>query len=404
MVNVAVLGFGTVGSGVAEVLTGHENSIAQKTDDLVKLKYILDVRDFPNSPFSDLFVKDFSVIESDPEVNIVVETIGGATAALDFTRRALEAGKSVVTSNKELVATHGYELTQLAKEKGVCYLFEASVGGGIPIIRPLSQCLAANEILEIYGILNGTTNYILTRMIKAGLSFEQALREAQEKGYAERDPSADVEGQDACRKICILSAIAFGRHIYPDQVPTEGITKVTLADVDYAEGAGKKIKLLGRAIRMEDGRICAYVAPHLVDASHPLAGVEDVFNGISVRGDAIGDVMFYGRGAGKLPTASAVVADVMDIARNMGHRKALCWAPGGPDAVSGTGNLASRWYVRVNAGADELRSALGEVKLLARSGASGEEAACLTEEELTQPQLLEKLSSLDVRSVIRVLN
>lgn len=404
MVNVAVLGFGTVGSGVAEVLTGHENSIAQKTDDLVKLKYILDVRDFPNSPFSDLFVKDFSVIESDPEVNIVVETIGGATAALDFTRRSLEAGKSVVTSNKELVATHGYELTQLAKEKGVCYLFEASVGGGIPIIRPLSQCLAANEILEIYGILNGTTNYILTRMIKAGLSFEQALREAQEKGYAERDPSADVEGQDACRKICILSAIAFGRHIYPDQVPTEGITKVTLADVDYAEGAGKKIKLLGRAIRMEDGRICAYVAPHLVDVSHPLAGVEDVFNGISVRGDAIGDVMFYGRGAGKLPTASAVVADVMDIARNMGHRKALCWAPGGPDAVSGTGNLASRWYVRVNAGADELRSALGEVKLLARSGASGEEAACLTEEELTQPQLLEKLSSLDVRSVIRVLN
>ena len=404
MVNVAVLGFGTVGSGVAEVLTGHENSIAQKTDDLVKLKYILDVRDFPNSPFSDLFVKDFSVIESDPEVNIVVETIGGATAALDFTRRALEAGKSVVTSNKELVATHGYELTQLAKEKGVCYLFEASVGGGIPIIRPLSQCLAANEILEIYGILNGTTNYILTRMIKAGLSFEQALREAQEKGYAERDPSADVEGQDACRKICILSAIAFGRHIYPDQVPTEGITKVTLADVDYAEGAGKKIKLLGRAIRMEDGRICAYVAPHLVDVSHPLAEVEDVFNGISVRGDAIGDVMFYGRGAGKLPTASAVVADVMDIARNMGHRKALCWAPGGPDAVSGTGNLASRWYVRVNAGADELRSSLGEVKLLARSGASGEEAACLTEEELTQPQLLEKLSSLDVRSVIRVLN
>ena len=404
MVKDAVLGFGTVGSGVAEVLTGHENSIAQKTDDLVKLKYILDVRDFPNSPFSDLFVKDFSVIESDPEVNIVVETIGGATAALDFTRRALEAGKSVVTSNKELVATHGYELTQLAKEKGVCYLFEASVGGGIPIIRPLSQCLAANEILEIYGILNGTTNYILTRMIKAGLSFEQALREAQEKGYAERDPSADVEGQDACRKICILSAIAFGRHIYPDQVPTEGITKVTLADVDYAEGAGKKIKLLGRAIRMEDGRICAYVAPHLVDVSHPLAGVEDVFNGISVRGDAIGDVMFYGRGAGKLPTASAVVADVMDIARNMGHRKALCWAPGGPDAVSGTGNLASRWYVRVNAGADELRSSLGEVKLLARSGASGEEAACLTEEELTQPQLLAKLSGLDVRSVIRVLN
>lgn len=404
MVNVAILGFGTVGSGVAEVLTGHEGSIARKTEELVKLKYILDVRDFPDSPYRELFVKDFSIIESDPEVDIVVETIGGATVALDFTRRALEAGKSVVSSNKELVATYGYELTQLAKEKGVCYLFEASVGGGIPIIRPLSQCLAANEILEIYGILNGTTNYILTRMIQGGLSFEQALAEAQEKGYAERDPSADVEGKDACRKICILSAIAFGRHVYPEQVPTEGITKVTLADVDYADGAGKKIKLLGRAIRMEDGRVCAYVAPHLIDCNHPLAGVDDVFNGISVRGDAIGDVMFYGRGAGKLPTASAVVADVMDIARNLGHRRALCWAPGGDEAVCGTQDLASQWYVRADAGAEDLRRALGGGKLLARSGAPAEEAACLTQEEMTYSQLEQRLTGLDVRSVIRVLN
>ncbi|HJH62504.1 MAG TPA: homoserine dehydrogenase [Firmicutes bacterium] len=404
MINVAILGFGTVGSGVAEVLTGHERSIAQKTDDLVKLKYILDVRDFPDSPYAGCFVKDFARIESDPEVDIVVETIGGATVALDFTRRALEAGKSVVSSNKELVATHGYELTQLAREKGVCYLFEASVGGGIPILRPLSQCLAANDILEICGILNGTTNYILTRMIKAGLSFEQALKEAQDKGYAERDPSADVEGHDACRKICILSAIAFGRHIYPDQVPTEGIVKVTLADVDYADGAGKKIKLLGRAIREEDGRVCAYVAPHLVDSAHPLAGVEGVFNAISVRGDAIGEVMFYGQGAGKLPTASAVVADVVDIARNLGHRKALCWAPGGADAACGTQALKSRWYVRANAGAEQLRAALGEVKLLARSGAPGEEAACLSEAQLTQGELEGKLAGLDVRAAIRVLN
>ena len=271
MVNVAVLGFGTVGSGVAEVLTGHESSIQRKAGGLIRLKYILDVRDFPGSPFADRFVKDFSIIENDPEVDIVVETIGGATVALDFTRRALEAGKSVVTSNKELVATCGYELTQLAKDRGVCYLFEASVGGGIPIIRPLSQCLAANEILEIYGILNGTTNYILTRMIRAGLTFGAALKEAQEKGYAERDPSADVEGHDACRKICILADIAFGRHISPAQVPTQGITGVTLADVDYAESAGKKIKLLGRAIHREDGKVCAYVAPHLVDQSDPLA-------------------------------------------------------------------------------------------------------------------------------------
>ena len=404
MVNVAILGFGTVGSGVAEVLTGHENSIARKADGLIRLKYILDVRDFPDSPFAGKFVKDFAVIENDPEVDIVVETIGGAKAALDFTRRALEAGKSVVTSNKELVASHGYELTQLAREKGVCYLFEASVGGGIPIIRPLSQCLAANEILEIYGILNGTTNYILTRMIRTGLTFDAALQEAQDNGYAERDPSADVEGHDACRKICILAAIAFGRHIYPEQVPTQGITGVTLADVDYAESAGKKIKLLGRAIRREDGRVCAYVAPHLVDQSDPLAGVEDVFNAISVRGDAIGDVMFYGRGAGKLPTASAVVADVIDVARNMGSRKALSWEPGGEDTACGTDDLASRWYVRAKASVDGLRAALPDCKLLARRESGGEESACITAQELTRAELEEKLAGLEQHSLIRVLD
>ena len=404
MVNVAILGFGTVGSGVAEVLTGHENSIERKTGGLIRLKYILDVRPFPDSPFADRFVRDFAVVENDPEVDIVVETIGGTAVALDFTRRALEAGKSVVTSNKELVAAHGYELTQLAKEKGVCYLFEASVGGGIPIIRPLSQCLAANEILEIYGILNGTTNYILTRMIRAGLTFDAALKEAQDNGYAERDPSADVEGRDACRKICILAAIAFGRHIYPEQVSTQGITGITLADVDYAENAGKKIKLLGRAIRREDGRVCAYVAPHLVDQSNPLAGVEDVFNGISVRGDAIGDVMFYGRGAGKLPTASAVVADVMDVARNMGSRKALSWEPGSEDAVCGADALSSRWYVRAGVSAEELRTALPGCRLLARRESGGDESACITGEELTRDRLEKKLAGLETRALFRVLD
>lgn len=404
MINVAILGFGTVGSGVAEVLTGHEDSIAQKVKDFIRLKYILDVRDFPDSPYAGCFVKDFAEIEHDPEVDIVVETIGGATVALDYTRRALEAGKSVVTSNKELVAAHGYELIQLAKSRGVSYLFEASVGGGIPIIRPLSQCLAANEIMEIYGILNGTTNYILTRMIHAGLPFETALKEAQDNGYAERDPSADIEGHDACRKICILAAIAFGRHVYPEQVPTEGITKVTLADVDYAEAAGKKIKLLGRAIRMEDGKICAYVAPHLVDGSHPLAGVEDVFNGISVRGDAIGDVMFYGRGAGKLPTASAVVADVIDAAKHINTQKYLEWAPGGSDVVCSLEELHSCWYVRAKASADDMRSALGDVKLLARPGSAAGEVACITETEMSRGQLEEKLAGLDCLSVIRVLN
>ena len=249
MVNVAILGFGTVGSGVADVLTRNSAVIDQRVDGLVRLKYILDVRDFPDSPYKDLFVKDFSVIESDPEVDVVVETIGGAKVALDFTQRALKAGKSVVSSNKELVATHGYDLLQLAKEHGVSYLFEASVGGGIPILRPLTACLAANELDQITGILNGTTNYILTRMIKAGLSFDQALKEAQANGYAEQDPTADVDGHDACRKICILAALAFGQHVYPDQVPTQGIRGVTLADVAYADSCGYKIKLLGRAIR-----------------------------------------------------------------------------------------------------------------------------------------------------------
>ena len=405
MVKIAILGFGTVGSGVAEVLTGHEESIAGKLRDFIKLKYILDVRDFPDSPFAPLFVRDFSVIENDPEVDIVVETIGGATVALDFTRRALKAGKSVVSSNKELVAAHGYELLQLAKEKNVSYLFEASVGGGIPILRPLSQCLAANEILEIRGILNGTTNYILTRMIRAGLSFDAALKEAQEKGYAERDPSADIEGHDACRKICILSAIAFGRHIYPEQVPTEGITGVSLADVAYADAAGKKIKLLGRAFRDKaNGKVCAYVAPHLVDLSDPLSGVEDVFNAITVIGDATGDVMFYGKGAGKYPTASAVVADVIDAAKHIHTRKYLDWGPGGDDTAEGIEALQSRWYVRIREEAGPaLPDRLAVGKFLARPGAPAGETAFLTMVPLTRAELDEKLAGLEVLSAFRVL-
>ena len=317
MVNVAILGFGTVGSGVAEVLTRNGGLIDRRVDDLVRLKYILVRREFPGSPYQERFVRDFSVIENDPEVDVVVETMGGIDAALEYTTRALKAGKSVVTANKELVAAHGCELLRLAKEHGRGYLFEASVGGGIPILRPLTSCLAANELSQVTGILNGTTNYILTRMIQAGLTFGQALEEAQAKGYAERDPSADVDGHDACRKICILAALAFGRHVYPDQVTTEGIRGVTLEDVAYADSVGYKIKLLGRAIRQPEGRVCAFVAPHLVSRENPLSGVEDVFNAIAVTGNAIGDVMFYGRGAGKLPTASAVVADVIDIAKDL---------------------------------------------------------------------------------------
>ena len=403
MVNVAILGFGVVGSGVAEVLATNGPHIDQKVDDLIRLKYILDVRDFPDSPFADKVVHDFSVIENDPEVSIVVETIGGAKAALDFTRRALRAGKSVVTSNKELVAEHGCELLKLAAEQGVSYLFEASVGGGIPILRPLNQCLAANEIEEITGILNGTTNYILTRMIRGGLSFDAALKEAQANGYAEQDPTADIEGHDACRKICILASLAFGRHIYPRQVPAEGIAGVTLSDVAWAEACGKKLKLLGRAIRQADGRVCAYVSPHLVDVENPLAGVEDVFNAIAVKGNAIGDVMFYGRGAGKLPTASAVVADVIDAAKHRDEKKRVFWAEGGEDTTVSPDGLASAWYVRGSGDAGAVKAALPGARLLERADAPAGEFALLTG-PMTRPELDGKLACVKPLSVFRVLD
>ena len=402
MTKVAILGFGTVGSGVAEVLSKNSQGIARRSGGEIQVKYILDVRDFPDSPFKDCFVKDFSIIENDPEVDVVVETIGGAKVALEFTTRALKAGKSVVSSNKELVATHGYELLQLAKANGVSYLFEASVGGGIPILRPLTNCLAANEVEQITGILNGPTNYILTRMIKAGLTFEQALKEAQDNGYAEKDPTADVDGHDACRKICILSALACGQHVYPQQVPTQGIREVTLADVAYADSCGYKIKLLGRCLREPEGKVCAFVAPHLVSCENPLAGVEDVFNAIAVTGNAVGDVMFYGRGAGKLPTASAVVADVIDIARDPKRDRGNQWGPGSEDLVVSSDSLTSRWYVRANLSMDQARLACGEILPLARSGAPAQEAAFLTQ-PMTYPQLMDRLAGVETCSVFRVL-
>ena len=402
MVNIAVLGFGTVGSGVAEVLTRNGGLIDGRVNNQVRLKYIMRARDIFEGPYKDLFVKDFSIIERDPEVSIVVETIGGVGAALDYTTRALKAGKSVVTANKELVAAHGYELLQLAKEHGVSYLFEASVGGGIPILRPLTSCLAANELTQITGILNGTTNYILTRMIKAGLTFEQALKEAQENGYAEKDPTADVDGHDTCRKICILAALAFGHHVYPDQVPTEGIRHVTLGDAAYADSKGYKIKLLGRAIRQPEGKVCAFVAPHLVADTAPLAGVEDVFNAIAVTGNAIGDVMFYGRGAGKLPTASAVVADVIDIAKDLKRDRHNAWGPGAPDLVVSPDILTSRWYVRARATVDQARLACGEIQPLARGGAPAGEVAFLTA-PMTEPQVRDRLRGIAVNSLFRVL-
>lgn len=314
---VAVMGYGTVGSGVVEVFNkNHESIVKRSTQSTLEIRYILDLRDFPGDPNADKFIKDFNIILNDPEVKIVVETMGGLHPAFEFVSSLLKAGKSVVTSNKELVAAKGYELLKMAEENNVNFLFEASVGGGIPIIRPITQCLAANEIDEIAGILNGTTNFILTMMIEKQMSFEDALKLAQDNGYAEKDPTADIEGQDACRKICILASLCFGKHVYPDSVHTEGITKIALEDVAYVRNYGGVIKLLGRAKRLDNGKISAMVSPAVVMDGSQLASVRDVFNAILVRGDAIGDVVFYGKGAGKLPTASAVVADVIDCAKH----------------------------------------------------------------------------------------
>ena len=344
MANFAIMGFGTVGSGVAEVLRMNAASIAEKLGESLNLKYILDVRDLSATPYGEIAVKDFAVLENDPDLEVVVESIGGARVALEFTRRALLAGKHVVTSNKELVASHGKELLAIAKEKNVNYLFEASVGGGIPVLRPLFQCLAGNRIEEVVGILNGTTNYILTRMVRGGVSFEDALKEAQAKGYAEQNPAADVEGLDAGRKICILSDLAWGKEVLPERIHTQGISGLDLQDVAIADKAGYRVKLLGRALRLADGRQAAYVAPHLVPQDCPVAPVDDVFNAIMIRGNAVGDVMFYGRGAGDLPTASAVMGDVMDAVQHREKRRELGWSESAE--LADFDALSMKWYLR----------------------------------------------------------
>lgn len=368
MTNVAILGYGTVGSGVAEVLTMNRRAIAEKTGQEIRLKYILDTREFPNDPFADRITHDFTVIEQDPEVQVVVECIGGATIALDFVRRCLLAGKHVCTSNKEMVATHGYELLSIAREKNVNFLFEASVGGGIPILRPLYFDLVANEIREVCGILNGTTNYILTKMIQEGAAFDDVLRDAQAKGYAERNPAADVEGIDACRKVCILSALAFGFHVYPDQVSTEGITGITEDDVAVANAGNMKLKLLGRTLRTPSGKVCAFVAPHFVPKTSQLANVEDVFNGLLVRGNAIGEAMFYGPGAGKLPTASAVVGDVIDAVWHLDQRRPLNWTDSRPEEIADAADLVLPYVVRTGASRAEVERVLGHAEPIGPDG------------------------------------
>ena len=317
MAEIAVMGHGVVGSGVLEVLLSHTDSISKRAKEEIHVKRILDLREFPDLPYSGCFTKDFGDILNDPEIRIVVEVMGGLEPAFSYVKACLENGKSVVTSNKELVAQKGAELLALAQKNNLNFLFEASVGGGIPIIRPISQCLAANEMTEIAGILNGTTNFILTKMIREHMAFGDALALAQKLGYAERDPSADVEGIDACRKICILASLAYGTHVYPSGVHTEGITSITKEDVGYADAWGGVIKLIGEVKKLENGRVHIQVAPMFISRESQLANVDDVFNGILVRGDATGDVVFYGKGAGKLPTASAVVADVIDCVRHL---------------------------------------------------------------------------------------
>ena len=368
MVNVAVLGYGTIGSGVVEVLQTNTEVIAQRAGEEIAVKYILDLRDFPGNPNADKIVHDYDIIDKDEDVQVVVECMGGVEPAYTFVKRALLNGRSVATSNKELVAKHGAELIAIAHEKNINFLFEASVGGGIPIIRPLVQCLTADVIEEVSGILNGTTNYMLTRMKEEGISFEEALKEAQEKGYAELHPEADVEGYDACRKIAILSSLAFGQQVDFEDIYTEGITSITTEDIRYATAMNKSIKLLGNSWRV-DGKIYAMVCPMLLDNAHPLSGVNDVFNAIFVRGNMVDETMFYGKGAGKLPTASAVAADVVDCVKHTGKNIKILWNPE-KLTLSDLGDFERQYFVRMPADAEAkaITAAFGAVEMVSVEG------------------------------------
>lgn len=341
------MGHGVVGSGVAEILLTHKQKLFAGLGEEIYIKKILDLREFPDSPIADRFTKDFEEIINDREIRVVAEVMGGLRPAYDFVKRCLKAGKSVVTSNKELVAAHGAELLAIAKEENVNFMFEASVGGGIPIIRPMNQCLVANKVGEVAGILNGTTNFILTKMIQDGMTFADALKLAQDLGFAERNPAADIEGHDACRKICILASLAYGRHVYPESVHTEGITAITLEDVNMAEAFGYVIKLIGRVKKLDDGKIDIITAPMLVPFKSQLSNIDNEFNGIMVRGDCTGDVVFYGKGAGKLPTASAVVADIVDCCKHLKARRFLFWADGDGSNIIDWRDSVSAMFVRL---------------------------------------------------------
>lgn len=401
MVYVAVMGYGTIGSGVVEVLEQNRAEVTKGAGEEISVKYVLDLREFPGSPIEDKLIHDFNILLNDPEVSVVVEAMGGVNPAYPFAKACLEAGKHVVTPNKALVAAHGTELMQIAKEHQVSFLFEASVGGGIPIIRPMYRCLKGEKIEAITGILNGTTNYILTKMDKEGSSFDAALKEAQDLGYAERNPEADVEGHDTCRKIAILTAMATGKEVNYEDIYTEGITKITDMDFRYAEKMGASVKLFG-ASRISDESVHAWVAPVMIGKNHPLYAVNDVFNGILLKGNMLGNAMFYGSGAGKLPTASAVVADIIEVAANKDSHIEMGWSSEKLE-VADMGTSEHRYFVRVAGSAAEkeaeVRAVLGDVSVIELDDA--DEFAVLTEtmKEAEFKNAAEKLDG--VRQTIR---
>ncbi len=398
MIQVAVLGYGTVGSGVVEVIEKNKAEINKKSGEALNIKYILDLRDFPGDPYENKVVHDVNVIMDDPEVKIICETMGGLKPAYDFTKRALMSGKSVCTSNKELVAAHGPELIRIAHENKCNYLFEASVGGGIPIIRPLNYSLTAEKIDAITGILNGTTNYILSKMEKEGADFAEVLKEAQEKGYAERNPEADVEGYDACRKIAILSSLMCGKNVKYEDIYTEGITKITATDFVYAHAMGKTIKLLAQSKEV-DGKFYAMVAPFLIGRDHPLYMVNDVFNAVCVHGNMLGDSMYYGKGAGKLPTASAVVSDVVDCARHLG-KVIMCFWDDTDVTLTGIEEAKRSFFVRVSDDKEKEAIAAFESIRVVEADVPGEFA--FVTDVMTEKEFNEKAEKIGIISRIRI--
>ena len=402
MVNIAVLGYGTVGSGVVEVINTNHEIINKRAGEEINIKYVLDLRDFPGDHVQQILTHDFNDILNDDEVKVVVEVMGGINPAYTFVKQCLAAGKSVATSNKELVASHGPELLAIAKENNVNFLFEASVGGGIPIIRPLNTSITADEVTEITGILNGTTNYILTKMDQEGASYDEVLKQAQDLGYAERNPEADVEGGDACRKIAILTSIVYGKHLDYTKIHTEGITKISTEDFKYADALGVSIKLVGTT-KKEGDTLYSFVAPMMLDENHPLSGIHDVFNGIFVHGNVVDDIMFYGRGAGKLPTASAVVSDVVDEVKHMGKNIMASWdAEALP--IGDFRDAVNRFFIRVSADAitkDEIQKLFGDVTYVTAEGVDGELAFITS--SMTEGSFADITAKIDkIFSIIRV--